>query len=143
MAARIGNFSNGPIGKPKAKKQPVRRMVDERHLAFVRTLPCLASGLNTNVEAHHLTVGRHMMGRKADDSCVVPIISTLHTGGPEALHEMGERNFWNKRGIDPHVVAKELYACTGDYDAALQVIACAHIEADRRLALGRLVYPVR
>lgn len=115
-------FSLDPIGKEQ------RRIEDQAHLAFIRTLPSVISGQH-GVEACHIRFGdpRHRkpktgMQRKPDDFYVLPLTPTEHRD----QHSTNERLWWTRQGIDdPCQIALDLYKCTGDRDAALAVIrAC-------------------
>lgn len=113
MASRI--VPVGTLAKPGARIQRVHRVVDEAHLKFLRTLPCVASGQAYGIIAHHLTIGRGRMGRKAGDDLALPLNTVLHEGHRNSLHSVGEKNFWNALGMDPFPLAAFLYANTGDY----------------------------
>jgi len=145
MAFRIKPRESGPIPKPVRRRQKAHRTESAQHLVFVRSLPCLASGMNGFSEAHHLTVARYRMGRRLGDDCAVPLHRDLHgdTRGPQALHAMGERNFWNQRGIDPRPIAQFLWDNTGDYDACIDVIMGAIKASHSLLAKGEKVFDVR
>jgi len=113
------------------KKHGPERLVDVEHLKFIRSLPCLACGMNgISIEAHHLTIGRNMMGRRVGDDQTVPLATQFHSRGPLSLHAMGEAKFWNKRGIDPRPIAKFFWEHTGDFDACCDRIRQAHLEAN-------------
>lgn len=102
-----------------------RRIEDPRHLAFIRTLPSVISGLRP-VEAAHIRFGdpRHRkpmtgMQRKPDDAYTLPLTPAEH----RSQHSTHERSWWASHGIDdPCQIALDLYAVTGDEDAALVII---------------------
>lgn len=128
------------IKKSRRHKQKSHRQEDKKHLEFIRSLPCLTSGFSGRVDAHHLTIGRYRMGRKLDDRFTVPLQHSLHVGGPRALHEMGERAFWNHRGIDPRPIADFLWENTGDFDACNDRIRQALQDAHTVISNGELIF---
>ena len=56
-------------------------MRDQKHLAFLRTLPCAACGKPPPSEAHHSTAHRAGLGTKAGDLDAFPLC-----GGPAGCH---------------------------------------------------------
>ena len=139
MAGRIKPIGEGPISKTRKGPQQKHRVVDEKHLAFIRTLPCCVTGKNGCV-AHHLTVGRNRMGRKAGDDETVPLLPKMHDGFPGSLHSIGESNFWNRAGIDPSQLAEALYRETGDYARCVTEIRALAAAAQVRKARGAKVF---
>lgn len=93
---------------PKRPK-PVR---DPKHLAFVRTLPCLICGAY-GVDAHHIRAFQpRTMGKRVGDDSTVPLCRACH----DELHRGKEEAFWAQRmpQIDPLGTAWCLYQHTGD-----------------------------
>ena len=66
----------------------------KKHLAFVRSKPCMNCRTDQNIEAHHLLVvpGKHRgIGMKHKDEWTVPLCRKYH----RSLHEAGsERLFF-------------------------------------------------
>jgi hypothetical protein len=85
--------------------RPVRER-DRDHLRFVATQPCLVCG-RTPSDAHHLRFAEpRAMGRKVSDRFAVPICRLHH----RELHRRGnERTWWQSQGIDPLVIAADLW----------------------------------
>lgn len=111
------------------------RAKDDRHLKFVRSLPCLASGSEHQVEAAHIRYADPdyekpgtPLARKPDDCWTVPLSADRHRTGKGAQHTMNERAFWQALGIDPLAVARRLYEVSGDRDAGLEVIRMARLQ---------------
>jgi len=95
-------------------KRPRQR--DEAHLAFIRTLPCLLTW-RSPVEACHIRYGDMQWGKrptgageKPSDVYVVPLHPDLH----REQHDMNERLFWMKRGVDPIPLAMAFWVNSGD-----------------------------
>ena len=110
--------------RTKPKREP-RRMVDDKHLAFIRSLPCLASDYSClgDIEAHHL-LGLPDNSRggalKAGDRWTIPLCRAHHGD----LHMNGERKFLDWHGIAyPPALAALLYQLSGNETACLRVIA--------------------
>lgn len=101
-----------------------KRIVDDAHLRFIRTLPSVISG-KMPCEACHIRYGDPMYrkkrtgkGQKPDDCWSVPMTPDEH----REQHAGNEVNFWNRRRIDPLAIAQKLYAVSGDTEAALEII---------------------
>lgn len=101
------------------------RIKNERHLKFIRALPCLICGRAPPSEAAHIRLSDASYdvfnpgtGRKSDDSQTLPLCGRHH----REQHGLGERDFWKRRGIDPVPVALALHRISGDTDAALFVL---------------------
>lgn len=88
------------------------RVKDEKHLRFIRSLPCCICGDNTSTEAAHLRVGSighgkpHTgMAEKPSDRWVLPLCNRHH----REQHATGdELKFWDFHGIDPFMLALTL-----------------------------------
>lgn len=101
------------------------RQQDEKHLKFVRSLPCVVCGDNTRTEAAHIRVGATRVakrptgkGEKPDDCWVVPLCWKHH----HQQHHDGERVFWPMNNIDPIYVALALYRVSGDHEAGELIV---------------------
>lgn len=97
----------------------------EAHLQFVRELPCCICGDNTSVEAAHIRAGNIYygkrstgMGEKPSDCWVTPLCGRHH----REQHSRNEVQFWCNEGIDPWVLAMNLWALSGDHEAAESVL---------------------
>lgn len=106
------------------------RIKDERHLAWVRTLPSVISGEVGRCEACHIRYGDPMYrkkrtgkGQKPDDCWTVPMTPEEH----REQHSMNEKAFWDAQGIDPLRIAHALYAVTGETEAAIKIIVNARM----------------
>lgn len=100
-----------------------KRLSSPTHLKRVRLLPCLVCG-SPNTEAHHLLRGVvRGMGRRADDSKVIPLCSRHHRD----LHQDGnETVYLAKRGIlNPVRIADELFEASPDLEAMEEILGRA------------------
>jgi hypothetical protein len=94
------------------QRQP--RIRDEKHLQFIRSLPCCICGDNTSTEAAHLRAGsiNHNkrsagMAEKPSDSWCVPLCGKHH----REQHAFGnELEWWKCHGINPFTLAITLRA---------------------------------
>ena len=100
------------------------RRRDERHLKFIRTLPCIKCLDNTTVEAAHVRRSDGRIGKlptgvgiKPDDRFVLPLCGRHH----REEQAKGEGGFWAERD-DPVLWALTLYSITGDVEGAEEVI---------------------
>ena len=100
-------------------KQPKIR--NKAHLRFVASLPCVVTG-RPDVQAAHIRRGTDGgMGMKPSDCYVVP----LSVGAHAEQHRVGELDFWYPLGgyEKAIVLAKELYAHTGDRIKCMELVA--------------------
>jgi hypothetical protein len=111
-------------------KEP--RVKSDKHLNFVRGLPCLVCHDNTSTEAAHvrhscMEAGKRQSGKseKPDDKWVLPLCGRHH----RAQHAMNEKEFWLTVGIDPLKVCGSLWAVSGDHEQG-ERIALAAITGD-------------
>ncbi len=98
------------------QRQP--RKHDNKHLDFIRSLPCVICGDDVTVEAAHVrmidpSIAKPMtgMGTKADDMFTLPLCGHHH----REQHKIDEERFWDQHGIDPVKRALALYAISGDH----------------------------
>lgn len=107
--------------RPRKSKSESKRFVDEAHLAFIRTLPCIACG-RTGCDVHHLLrTAERGMGRKSDDNHTLPMCHEqhmeLHTDGNERRYLLAHA------GIeDPVGLSEAIYAASGNPEAAISAI---------------------
>jgi hypothetical protein len=102
------------------------RIHDEKHLEFIRQLPCVSCGNDTSTEAAHLRAGDLRYGKKAagmqekpSDRWTLPLCSGCH----RQQHQGNELEFWTNAGIDPFVLSMTLHNITGDHELAQEVIS--------------------
>ncbi|WP_051129065.1 DUF968 domain-containing protein [Brucella anthropi] len=117
-------FSLAPA---KGKKRP--RIENGKHLAWIRTLPCIITG-QYGVEAAHIRYAAPHLGKrdtgkaeKPDDRWTVPLSPEMH----REQHSMNEQDFWQRHKIDPCQVAMALHGVSGDDEAALVIIRNARM----------------
>lgn len=117
-----GNRSFQPVDRNQ--RQPRER--DNKHLAFIRRLPCAACGAPAPSDAAHLRAANHAMGKrytgkaeKPSDKWTTPLCRDCHTH----QHSGAELAFWSGLGIDPFTLCQRLYAASGDEESALSILA--------------------
>lgn len=123
MASRIEYI---PHEEPVRQRRP--RQTDERHLRFIRKLPCAVSGMRP-VDPAHLRAGCLLVGKrpvgvgeKPSDRWTIP----LHRSEHDVQHRMNELAFWRYRGIDnPFQLALALFAASvaEDFELAENILA--------------------
>lgn len=98
---------------------------NEKHLAFIRQLPCICCGSDIETEAAHVRFAERLvckpnpgMSAKPDDAFVLPMCGRCH----REQHTMNEREFWKRKGIDAIKAALALWYWTGDVDACLVIV---------------------
>jgi hypothetical protein len=107
---------------------------DPAYLAMVRQCPCLKCTLEPAGEAAHVRLNsaahgkRGALGKKPGDRWTVPLCPEHHREGKDALHRVGELQFWYDLGISPFLVCQKLYAQRGDQVAMRAVILAAIAE---------------
>ena len=105
LPSKIGD---GPrIDKSTLVIATERRLRDKAHLKFVATQPCLICG-RTPSHAHHLTFcQKRGLSLKVSDEFTVPLCELHH----DELHRSGgEKQWWDKRQIDPKRIAQDFWA---------------------------------
>lgn len=107
-------------------RQRTPRQHDEKHLAFIRQLPCLICGNDIETQAAHIRfaddkAGKRYVGKqeKPDDIWTIPLCGKCHAH----QHITNEREFWNMADIDPIRVAAVLALHTGDYQAGVEIVS--------------------
>src|SRR4051812_25323688 len=92
------------------------RQHSEKHLKFIRSLPCCVCENNIETEAAHVRfaceeIGKRYVGKgeKPDDKWTVPLCGNHH----RMQSAWGERDFWKAAGRDPIKIAQELWAVRG------------------------------
>lgn len=107
-------------------REPRKR--SEKHLDFIRSLPCVVCRNNIQTEAAHIRMADQRVakrdtgkGEKPDDKWTVPLCGGHHRD----QHSMNEFEFWLTVGIDPIFVAMALHAVTGDFSKGEQIISFA------------------
>ena len=133
-AARVQTFGparkvGGRTYKPEGPGQRQPRERDNRHLQFIRRLPCACGcGAPPPCDAAHVRMPdpargkRHTgKGEKPSDRWTLPLRRACH----EVQHSGSEAAFWSARGIDPIDLCIRLYAVSGDEEAAVRILRTA------------------
>ena len=107
------------------------RRHDEKHLEFIRGLPCIRCLDNTGTEAAHLRradarIAKPItgLGIKPDDRFVLPWCGKDH----RRQQAIGEKTFWD--GCDPELWALALYSVSGDQEAGERIVQAAFRDQD-------------
>lgn len=108
------------------QREPRER--DNRHLAYVRSLPCCVCGSTRNVEAAHIRMGCEAIGKpptgmqeKPSDKFSLPLCHYHHQSGVLAQHRVGEKVFWFEiHGLNPFEIAARLWIESGGAARALE-----------------------
>ncbi|MBD3817893.1 MAG: hypothetical protein IE912_03125 [Brevundimonas diminuta] len=111
--------------RPEGPGQRQPRERDNKHLAFIRRLPCVGCTSPGPCDAAHLRAGDLNIGKrptgkaeKPSDRWTTPLCRDCHT----RQHTGAELAFWQALGIDPFDLCQALYAISGDTTAAEQII---------------------
>lgn len=107
------------------QKKP--REHNDKHLQFIRQLPCLICADNISTEAAHVryadrSVDKPMtgIGIKPDDKYTIPLCGHHH----RAQHSHGnEREWWKMLDCDPVKIALALHSISGDHEKGLRIVA--------------------
>lgn len=97
-------------GPPAPRIKP-GRVEDPKHLARVRSLPCVVCGAAPPNEAHHPREGQGM-GQKAGDYQAISLCPACHRTGPNAFHA-GPREFSRRFGSHRELLEKVVVALLG------------------------------
>lgn len=110
---------------------------DAAYLDAIRTLPCLKCGMEPS-EAAHIRYASAAFGKasamqkKPEDRFAVPLCAGCHRLDKGAQHTRAERAFWEEIGMNPLIVARDLYAQRGDLVAMRAVVMVAIAERGQR-----------
>ena len=113
------------------------RQINQGHLAAIRQLPCLICR-RSPVEACHVrmsTPGKPNagIGARPDDSATVPMCHEHHM----EQHGEGERNFYDRIGIDALKLASALYRVSPNVQKMRGIILAHHLVVMINLSGGR------
>jgi hypothetical protein len=113
-----GNSVGGGIDKSVLAISEPRRYRDKPHRKFVSGQACLVCGRQPS-DPHHLRSAQpRALGRKVSDEFTVPLCRIhhreVHRGGDEAA-------WWNRFGVDPHLVAAALWAQTRPFRSVAEL----------------------
>lgn len=107
------------------------------HLIWIRTLPSAVSG-RMGCEAAHVSFPDRRFGKpergkskKADDNWVLPLTADEHRDQHDCK-DGGERDWWERHGIDATTLASRLWAVSEDTEAGILILNTA-----RAMAKGR------
>jgi len=92
-------------------RQREPRIKDNKHLDYIRSLPCCVCG-GIDTEAAHIRTGSLAHGKnptgmaeKPSDKWALPLCNRHH----REQHAMNELEFWKSYGIDPFITAIRLH----------------------------------
>ena len=112
--ARIERSAPALVRRAKERLRPA-------HLAFIRTLPCVACGKPAPSECAHVRMGTGGgMGYKPADRYCLPLCGPM--GCHARQHQIGETAFWAELGVDAVDITVRLWAVTGDADQGLRTV---------------------
>lgn len=105
------------------------RQHNEKHLNFIRSLPCCVCLNNIETEAAHVRFSDDRVCKvnpggsaKPHDYWTVPLCNSHHT----LQTNIGdEQKFWKSQGIDVIVLALRLYSVSGDHSQGERIVANA------------------
>ena len=111
--------------KPKRATRGRKSVSIQQHRRWIKTLPSLITGTCGNVDCCHISMADPSAGKtsrgkaqKTDDYYVVPLSRALHN----EIHDIGERRFQEKYGLDLIRIALALYTNSGNDDTAELII---------------------
>lgn len=109
------------------QRQP--RVHDDKHLDFIRQLPCVICDNNIETQAAHIRfadarAAKRYVGKqeKPDDRWTLPLCGFHHM----QQHNIGEIVFWKHYDLDPVFIALALRSVSGDYGSAVGIIQSFH-----------------
>ena len=126
-ATRIDRPDTAFTGAGLPRRRPRQRA--DRHLKWLRTLPCAICGKRGNIHAAHLRAASPRYGKRAvgfgqkpDDCWATPLCADHHLLGDDAQHHGNELAFWARNGIDPFAVALALWRASGDDEMGFLIL---------------------
>jgi cytochrome c553 len=82
---------------------------DYKYLAWIRSLPCAACGMERASEAAHTGSDGGMRIKASDTSCI-PLCPRCHRTGSKAYHTIGRPAFEREHGLDIDALVAQLSA---------------------------------
>jgi hypothetical protein len=120
-----GNFRQRNPGKRRKNSDKIKKREgnSERHLACIRKLPCCVTLAMPGGEAHHLKAETGTRGgaMRSVDKFTVPMAHDPHM----EVENVGTRNeiaWFRERGVDPLILAADLWKATGDVARMTEVL---------------------
>ena len=103
-----------------------------KHRRFISSLACCVCG-GAPSECAHVRMGhfggisvpandRGGMGMKSHDKWTVPLCPKCHRLDTDSQHNIGERPFWERAGINPIALAFALWTNTGNLSACRGIV---------------------
>lgn len=121
----LANFRQRGAKSPhkNSERYKDRPGMSDEHLALVRKLPCCGCGRKPGGQPHHLKsgTGERGAGLRSTDKWSVPVCFACH----ETVERAGTRRevaTFAAWGIDPHVLAQDLWAATGDLERMTRIV---------------------
>lgn len=109
------------LDKPRREVRGHNRQIDDKHRIWIKSLPSIISNSPIDVDPHHVKKADHSVGKpsdsggkRVDDKYLIPLSRSLH----DELHDIGEKNFEKKYGVDLVKLALGFWAESGNDDAA-------------------------
>jgi hypothetical protein len=89
-------------------RQREPRIKDNKHLDFIRSLPCCIDTEAAHIRTASLEHGKQHTGmaEKPSDKWALPLCNRHH----REQHSMNEMDFWKCHGINPFILAMTLKA---------------------------------
>lgn len=80
------------------KPQPkIKRVIDKKYIAWIRTLQCISCRINGPSDAHHVNKkGYGSMSSKTDDTRSIPLCRECHV----EIHTQGRETFRENHDLD-------------------------------------------
>ncbi len=133
--APFGSLLKGASVPPRTR--PIATREEPDYLALVRQCPCLYCGVDPCGEAAHVRFASaafgkaSSLGKKPEDKWALPLCRDDHLNARHAQHKQNEEAFWQALGINPLIVARNLYAQRGDLVAMRAVVMVAIAERSK------------
>lgn len=137
------SFKQKPIDPSKSlgrkpSKRVSKRKVDEKHLTFVRSLPCLVCGRCAGSAHHLLRTPERAGARRSDDCHTVPLCHkhhmALHDSGNEIEYLLEAAGIPRGRSV---ALSEEIYAATGNFDQVVEIITTFATERGNRSLISQ------
>lgn len=118
---------------------------DPAYLEVIRDCPCVGCLMDPCGTAAHVRMQsaahgkRGGMGKKPADKWAVPLCERCHTRDPNSQHNIGEKEFCRRLGINPLLLCTRLHGVKSSLEAMRIVAFNAVAEAENRAQMGGAV----
>jgi hypothetical protein len=97
-----------PLEKTRSRSKREQKHFP-KYLWLIRSCPCVICGAQAEAAHVRMSSAKYSKANGRDDKWCVPLCPGHHRLNPDAQHNSGEAEWWDRQGIDPLAIAKRLW----------------------------------